>query len=150
MINIDVLSEAKPAIINADPAQVGQVLMNLAINAKDAMPDGGALTIKTRNITVDDQYCKLYPGLKPGAYVLLTVSDTGCGMDKETLDHIFEPFFTTKETTPEPVLDWRWFMALSSNMRRYCLLQRSRQRRHLQCLLAGAARKRTRELRLRL
>ena len=97
MIRIDVVSEAKPATINADPAQMGQVLMNLAINAKDAMPDGGVLTIKTRNITVDEQYCRMYPGLKPGAYILLTVSDTGCGIDKDTLEHVFEPFFTTKE-----------------------------------------------------
>ncbi len=97
MINIDVALEARPATINADPVQVGQVLINLAINAKDAMPDGGVLTIKTRNITADEQYCRMYPGLKPGAYILLTVSDTGCGMDKSTLEHVFEPFFTTKE-----------------------------------------------------
>ena len=97
MINIDVILEARPATINADPIQVGQVLMNLAINAKDAMPDGGVLTIETRNITADEQYCRMYPGVKPGAYILLTVSDTGCGMDKSTLEHVFEPFFTTKE-----------------------------------------------------
>ncbi len=97
MIRIETVLSAEPATINADPGQVGQVLMNLAINAKDAMPDGGALTIETRNITADDEYCRTHLGLKPGAYVLLTVSDTGCGIGKETLEHIFEPFFTTKE-----------------------------------------------------
>ena len=97
MIRIDVISEAKPTTINADPSQIGQVLMNLAINAKDAMPDGGVITIKTRNITADEEYCRMCPGLKPGAYILLSVSDTGCGIDKDTLEHVFEPFFTTKE-----------------------------------------------------
>jgi two-component system cell cycle sensor histidine kinase/response regulator CckA len=97
MINIETVLSAAPATINADPGQVGQVLMNLAINAKDAMPDGGTLTMETRNIIVDDEYCRTHVGLKPGAYVLLTVSDTGCGMDEDTLAHIFEPFFTTKE-----------------------------------------------------
>ena len=97
MINIETSLSAAPATITADPGQVGQVLMNLAINAKDAMPDGGTLTIETRNIMVDDEYCSTRLRLRPGAWVLLTVSDTGCGMNEETLDHIFEPFFTTKE-----------------------------------------------------
>jgi CheY-like chemotaxis protein len=72
-------------------------MMNLTINARDAMPDGGELTIETGNTSVDEIVCRDYPGMTPGEYVLLTISDTGCGMDRETLLHIFEPFFTTKE-----------------------------------------------------
>jgi len=83
--------------INADPALVEQALMNLAVNARDAMPDGGVLTVRTRNISLDEDYCRLHPEWKRGDYVLLSVSDTGQGMDEATLEHIFEPFYTTKE-----------------------------------------------------
>ncbi|MGD9818139.1 MAG: response regulator [Desulfomonilaceae bacterium] len=82
--------------INADPSQIGQILMNLAINSKDAMPEGGKLVIETENVDLDDEYCSRNIGVTPGSYVLLSVSDTGTGMDGETLSHIFEPFFTTK------------------------------------------------------
>ena len=83
-------------IVNADAGQMDQLLMNLCINAKDAMPDGGRLRIETRNITVDDDYCRLHVGATPGRYVLVEVSDTGAGMSRETMDRVFDPFFTTK------------------------------------------------------
>jgi PAS domain S-box-containing protein len=83
--------------IKADPVQIEQVMMNLVVNARDAMPDGGKLTIETSNRFLSDEYASDHPWMKSGEYVRITVSDTGQGMDQEVLLHIFEPFFTTKK-----------------------------------------------------
>ncbi len=90
------LAEGVPTI-RADQGQIEQVLMNLCLNARDAMPEGGHLVIETSEALLDDEYVKKYPYMKPGRYVVLSVSDTGIGMDEETRGHVFEPFFTTKE-----------------------------------------------------
>jgi PAS domain S-box-containing protein len=96
-IGIDLVLADDIWTIKAAPNQIDQVLMNLAVNARDAMPDGGRLTIKTDNIMLDEEFCSAYPNTKPGRYALITVADTGAGMNRKTVSRIFEPFFTTKD-----------------------------------------------------
>jgi two-component system cell cycle sensor histidine kinase/response regulator CckA len=97
--DIEIKSTLAPdlALVSADPTQVEQILMNLCFNARDAMPHGGSLYIETTNAVFDEEYCAVQPLARPGNYSMLSVSDTGTGMDAATIDHIFEPFFTTKE-----------------------------------------------------
>jgi len=89
--------DAQAGAFRADPGQIGQVLMNLAVNAKDAMPSGGKLLIETSNILVDDHFARTHLYVSPGQYAVLEVTDTGTGMSAEVKSHLFEPFFTTKE-----------------------------------------------------
>ncbi|HWP42714.1 MAG TPA: response regulator [Blastocatellia bacterium] len=97
--DIDLVLDLEPALgqVKADPGQIAQVIMNLAVNSRDAMPGGGKLIIETRNVRLEEEYVSRHLDVAPGDYVMLALSDSGVGMDEETLSHIFEPFFTTKE-----------------------------------------------------
>jgi PAS domain S-box-containing protein len=95
-IDLGMVAGAEIGTVKADPGQIEQVIMNLAVNARDAMPHGGKLTIETANVTRDEEYARLHAPVTPGEYVMLAISDTGMGMDAETQAQIFEPFFTTK------------------------------------------------------
>lgn len=97
MISIKLNLDGDLYTINADPSQMEQIIMNLALNARDAMPDGGELQVRTENVALDEDFCRAHPEVQPGKYAMLEVADTGQGMDNETLQHIFEPFYTTKE-----------------------------------------------------
>jgi len=97
MIEIQLFMAEDLKTINADPVQVEQVVMNLAVNSQHAMPDGGRLVFETKNVILDEEYCKTHLEAQPGEYVMLMVSDTGHGIEKEALEHIFEPFYSTKK-----------------------------------------------------
>ncbi|MEW6350505.1 MAG: ATP-binding protein, partial [Thermodesulfobacteriota bacterium] len=97
--DIELVTRLDPSagVVRADQVQIQQILMNLVVNARDAMPHGGKLTIETSNAVLDENYCRMYPEVMPGEYVTFCVSDSGLGMDAKTLSCVFEPFFTTKE-----------------------------------------------------
>jgi signal transduction histidine kinase len=96
-IEVQFESPSNLPLLTADPAQIEQAVMNLAVNARDAMPSGGRITIKAREVTLDEDYCQQDPLAKPGRYVRIEVSDNGSGIDAATKKRIFEPFFSTKE-----------------------------------------------------
>ncbi len=96
-IQIVIRSSSDLGGVRADPSQLDHILMNLAVNARDAMPRGGTLTVATANADLGEAFARTHPGATPGQYVMLSVSDTGTGMNEHTLTHLFEPFFTTKE-----------------------------------------------------
>jgi len=96
-INLVWIPGIKPWKVMMDPVQVDQILANLCVNARDSISGNGKITIEMKNITFDDMWCNTHPGFNPGDYVVISVSDNGCGMDRDVLEHIFEPFFTTKE-----------------------------------------------------
>ncbi len=95
-IELLTMPSERPAIVKVDSGQFEQILVNLAVNARDAMPDGGKLIVETGQVELDSEYCSLHPDVRPGAYVMLAVSDTGHGMTDEVKSHLFEPFYTTK------------------------------------------------------
>lgn len=97
-VTLEIVAAAGLWSAQADPTELEASLINLAVNARDAMPDGGKLTIEASNSYIDDAYCKQHGDLTPGQYVMISVSDTGTGMPKEILDRVFEPFFTTKQS----------------------------------------------------
>src|SRR6185503_15429165 len=95
-IQTDFLAGAGLPRLRIDPRQVEQVLMNLMLNARDAMPNGGRLTLETQQVVVDGDYRRAHPWAKAGRYVLITIADTGCGMPPQVVERVFEPFFSTK------------------------------------------------------
>ena len=139
MIRIEICLSDDLNLVHADPPQMDQIVMNLAINAKEAMPDGGLLTLATSNVTLESDFCSRHPGVASGDYVLLSVSDTGRGMDKEIQDRMFDPFFTVKGWDFRKGNGSRITCRLrncSASRRLHRVFERSRQGNHVQHLPA--------------
>ena len=136
--DIDLVMVPGPDIgaVKADPGQIEQVIMNLAVNARDAMPKGGKLTIETANVTLDANYARFHAPVKPGDYVMLAISDTGMGMDAETQAHIFEPFYTTKGLKGHGSRTVHGVRHRQAKRRLHLAVQRNRQRHFIQDLSA--------------
>jgi len=98
-IMLEFQASKKAIYINSDQAMIGQILLNIFLNARDAMPDGGEIRVRTKRVFLDNEFCKTTPSAGQGHYAMLSISDTGCGMDEETLRRMFEPFFSTKGIT---------------------------------------------------
>jgi two-component system, cell cycle sensor histidine kinase and response regulator CckA len=96
-VRLNIVQCTDAQCIKADPGQIEQIIINLAVNARDAMPDGGVLTIETMNVVLDEEYSRQHVNVVPGDYVQLVITDSGVGMSKDVLNHLFEPFYTTKE-----------------------------------------------------
>jgi signal transduction histidine kinase len=114
-VNILTVLDPHLSCIEADAGQLEQVLMNLAVNARDAMPGGGKLTIQTANVELSDDYAREHPNVPPGLYVMLAISDTGCGMDATTRAQIFEPFSRPKRRAKALDSGWQPCTASSNN-----------------------------------
>ncbi|MEZ4577951.1 MAG: ATP-binding protein [Desulfobacterales bacterium] len=108
--------------IKIDPTQIDQILANLCVNAKDAIEDIGKVTIETANVSFDSDYCSEHSGFVPGDYVMIALSDNGCGMDKEIINNLFEPFFTTKG------------IGEGTGLGSHCIRNRKAEQRVYQCL----------------
>ena len=140
-IEIDSILEQEVATSHIDASQLANSLLNMAINARDAMPNGGKLLLETRNVVLDEAYAQANPDVRPGAYVMLAVSDTGTGMSREVQDKVFEPFFTTKEVGKGTGLGLEHGLRLRQAVRRpHQDLQRGRPRHHDQAVSAAGAR----------
>jgi two-component system, cell cycle sensor histidine kinase and response regulator CckA len=96
-VHLSIAGPGRMPVVKADPGQIEQVIMNLVVNARDAMPNGGTLTVETATVELDETYARQHGAVVPGRYVMLAVTDSGCGMNEEVKAHLFEPFFTTKE-----------------------------------------------------
>ena len=131
-IELTVKCGAQPCPVKVDPGQIQQLVLNLAANAGDAMPDGGQLNIEVRSVELDDTYIRQHPTLRVGRYAMLAISDSGTGMDAETVAHIFEPFFTTKDAGGNRTRPRHRLWHRQAQRRRHLGVQRTGRGHHLQ------------------